>query len=449
MSQLDKSVLSWGRFFRYAHHVKHLNWPSDDLSFLVKEHGPFLPYGLGRSYGDSCLNDQGTLICTSRLNRFIEFSPIEGKIRCESGTTLAEILELVVPNGWFLPSTPGTKFITVGGAVANDVHGKNHHRSGTFGCHVDRFELVRSNGERLICSPDENKDLFRATIGGMGLTGLITWVEFRLRKITTPLINAEDIKFENIDEFMTISQESDEHFEYTVAWVDCMATGRNLGRGIFMRGNHAELNEVRSVQSWDRHWRQRAIPMLNIPFDFPNFSLNRLSINAFNLAYYGKQRQKVRKHFTPFDPFFYPLDIVGRWNHIYGERGFFQYQCVIPNKNASAIKTLFEEITKSGQASFLAVLKQFGAVMSPGLVSFPEPGLTLALDFPNRGQSTLELFQRLDEIVFSNEGRLYPAKDSAGPADAFKKAYPRWTELRSRKDPKFSSSFWRRMKCDE
>jgi FAD/FMN-containing dehydrogenase len=435
------TYLSWGRYFRFRHNAVQLHWLSDNLSFMQEGSGSFLPFGIGRSYGDSCLNENGTLIDTSRLNRFIAFDAENGTVRCEAGVTLANILQVIVPRGWFLPATPGTRYVTVAGAIANDVHGKNHHRSGTFGCHVTRFELVRSDGTRWICSPQENAALFRATIGGLGLTGLITWAEFRLRKITSPLIQGEEVRFGNLDEFFSLCKESDAGFEYTVAWTDCLAKGANLGRGIFIRGNHADETPDHPLA----RAKEGADPLIGIPIDAPNFMLNSLSVHAFNELYYRRMRSKSRTRLMRIDPFFYPLDAVHQWNRIYGKRGFFQYQFVIPEHNSAALKEIFHIIATSGMASFLAVVKKFGDVPSPGLMSFPAPGFTLALDFPNQGAKTMELFRRLDTIVFLSGGRLYPAKDGAMEAAAFQKSYPAWTTLAKIKDPKFSSSFWRRV----
>lgn len=439
---------SWGRVFQYAHEVSRPAWINEEIPALRQSVKFVLPYGLGRSYGDSCLNEAGILIDTASLNRFIAFDNETGLLRCEAGTTLADIGTHFVPRGFFLPVTPGTKFVTVGGAIANDVHGKNHHVAGTFGRHVTRFELLRSDGSRLLCSPTENTNLFRATIGGLGLTGLITWAEFRLRRINSPLIAAEEEKFANLDEFFSLSAESDSKFEYTVSWVDCLAKGDRLGRGIFIRGNHADMPSGMLPTEAARRGVIHAEPRLAVPIEFPNIALNRLSVWGFNQLYYGKQLSRLRRRLMSFDPFFYPLDAVAHWNRIYGRRGFFQYQFVLPEETAPAIKDLFRVIADSGQASFLAVLKKFGAVDSPGLLSFPTPGVTLALDFPNNGARTVELFRRLNDIINANNGRMYPAKDSIMTPRAFQRYYPQWTELARFRDPRFSSSFWRRVTSD-
>ena len=397
----------------------------------------FLPYGNGRSYGDSCLNAEGTLLKCRSLNRFIHFDSNTGVLRCEAGVLLSEILSLVVSQGWFLSVTPGTRFVTVGGAIANDVHGKNHHRSGTFGCHVRQFELLRSDGQRLICSAESNDALFAATIGGLGLTGLITWAEFQLRRIRSPWINAETIRYHSLEEFFALCDESDLDYEYTVSWVDCAGSGKRLGRGLFMRGNHASgLARQDGYSAKSR----------TFPFVPPVSLVNSWTLKAFNTAYYHKQFQLQTQQLLHYEPFFYPLDGLLEWNRMYGPRGFYQYQCVIPMLDGKeAIKELLSEIAGSGMGSFLAVLKVCGDISSPGMLSFPLPGVSLALDFPNRGEKLHQLFQRMDTIVSSADGRLYPAKDGRMPGHLFRNGFPRWQEFSHYIDPHFSSSFWRRV----
>ncbi len=428
---------SWGRYPKVQQSIKPIYGRQDDLNFA--EIGTsLLPYGLGRSYGDSCLNDNGTLLVTTGLDRFISFDRERGILRVEAGISLAEILKLVVPQGWFLAVTPGTKFVTIGGAIANDVHGKNHHRAGTFGSHLLQFELLRSSGERLLCSPIENSELFRATIGGLGLAGLILWAEIQLKKIENPFIDAEMIRFANLDEFFEISAESDQNYEHTVAWVDCLSKGESIGRGIFIQGNHAADSD-----------RMPPLPKkrsLLMPIDAPNFMLNSFTIKAFNLLYYNKQLKKVVKNLTHYDPFFYPLDAIEAWNRIYGKRGFLQYQFVVPYQdNRKAIKTIFEKITDSGQGSFLAVLKTFGNIPSAGMMSFPKKGVILALDFPNRGKQLFDLLDQIDEIIRENGGAVYPAKDARMSARNFQAFFPQWIDFTKYIDPKFSSTFWRRV----
>ncbi len=434
-----KQPQSWGRYPKVEHsQVQQVYWRSE-LPDLSKLEQPVLPYAYGRSYGDSCLNEGGISLDVSHLRRFISFDEETGLLRCEAGVSLAEILEVMVPRGWFLPVTPGTKFVSVGGAIANDIHGKNHHRAGTFGCHVARFELQRSNGEHLICSPGENSELFRATIGGLGLTGVILWAEFRLKPIVNPYIDMDHIRFESLDEFFEISAGSDQDYEYTMSWVDLLIGGKNLCRGIFMRGNH---NQSRGLAS--RSVKKR-LP-LALPFNFPSFALNSLTVKAFNELFYHAQLSKKVHKVVPYDPFFYPLDSIHEWYRMYGKRGFLQYQFVVPFENANeAMREILGRIRRSGEGSFLTVLKKFGDIQSPGTLSFPRPGLTLALDFAYGGQKTLKLLEELDRIVLQSGGAVYPAKDARMSAESFQAFFPGWKEFARYVDPHFSSSFWRRV----
>ena len=430
---------SWGRYPLAHQNTLQLHWAGDALPLPEANGDTLLPHGQGRSYGDSCLNDGGTLLLTQGLSRFIHFDRARGLLRCESGVTLADILRLIVPQGWFLPVTPGTKFVSVGGAIANDVHGKNHHRAGTFGCHVTRCELLRSDGSRLICSPQENVEWFAATVGGLGLTGLITWAEIRLKPISNPFITVDTIRFANLDEFFELSATAEADYEYTVAWLDCLASGCHFGRGLFMRGNHAPPQLSGLPPIFELQGR-------SFPFNAPNWMLNNLSIRAFNFAYYHRQRSKMASRLTHFAPFFYPLDAIPAWNRIYGRRGFLQYQCVVPDDGGhTAIRSILEKIVAAGQGSFLSVLKTFGDVPSPGLLSFPRKGVTLALDFPMRGASTLALLNELDIIVQQVSGGVYPAKDARMSPESFLAYYPRWQEFSQFIDPKFSSGFLRRV----
>ena len=403
--------------------------PEDDRSVL--------PYGLGRSYGDSCINDNNAIIDTSALDHFISFDPTTGILRAESGVSLATILHVFVPKGWFLPVTPGTKFVTLGGAVANDIHGKNHHRAGTFGCHVIQFGLIRSTGEHLVCSPTQNPQLFNATIGGLGLTGLISWVEIKLIPIHSPYLDTRTIKFRNLDEFVAISRENDPIYDYSVSWVDCTSEGDHLGRGLFMAGNFSQRTKSRKPGS------------LSIPFpcQAPSWLLNSYFMRSFNTLFYNKQLRRTVDALTHYEPFFYPLDAILNWNRMYGKRGFFQYQFVVPfDETGETIKEIFRRITRSKRASFLAVLKTFGDVQSPGILSFPKKGITLALDFPNDGAPTLALMNELDTIVLGAGGSLYPAKDARMSHAGFIASHPRLTEFVPHIDPRFSSSFWRRVR---
>lgn len=431
-----KNYLSWGRYPKeFPKDVIQFNWRNEKLD-LIHLDANVLPYAYGKSYGDSCLNKGGYLIDIKRLNHFIEFDKEKGTLTCEAGVTLDKILKLIVPHNYFLPVTPGTKYISVAGAIANDVHGKNHHVNGTFGCFVQEFELLRSNGDVIKCSKNENFDLFKATIGGLGLTGIITTVKFKLKKIPSEFIDAEFIKFENIDEFFAINYESEQNYEYTVSWIDCSFPNGNNPRGIYIRGNHSKLEPK----------EKRKNKELLIPFPFEVGLMNNFSISLLNSIYFNKQLFKEEKKIVHYNKFFYPLDGVNNWNLVYGKNGFLQYQIVIPFENgAFVIKDMMETIYKFGKKSFMTVLKTFGDIQSPGLMSFPRKGITLAIDFPMDGLDTLELLNRLDEIVREVGGGGYPAKDARMSSKDFKRFYPQWEYFAKFIDEKFSSSFWRRV----
>lgn len=433
------SYFSWGRNLLAAHRgVYRPNW-ADELGRFDHADAPVLAFGLGRSYGDSCLNDCGYLIDTAAMNHVISFDAGSGRIRCAAGVSLATILQIAVPRGWFLPVTPGTKFVTVAGAIANDVHGKNHHCAGTIGCHVTQFELMRSDGNRFVCSPEQNAEWYAATIGGLGLTGIIVWAEIQLKRILSSKIGLDTVAFQSLNEFLEITRESEQAgFDYTVAWLDCLS-GRNT-RGIFYSGKHADTGDLAAPKASGGGPK--------VPFAFPEFALNRATIKAFNLLYYNLKAGTKKTQIVDYDPFFYPLDAVREWNLIYGKRGLTQYQCVVPEAESEAFQEILRVISDSGEGSFLGVIKKFGGIASPGLMSFPRPGLTLALDFPFRGDRTLRLFERLDHIVMSAHGALYPAKDACMSRSMFEASYPNLERFRAFVDPHLSSGFWRRVQTE-
>lgn len=440
----SQTVLSWGRVVRAPHQLIGLNSRHQALA-LPDASISVLPFGNGRSYGDSNLNPGGALLLGGQLDRFIDFNPATGVLRCEAGVLLSDIIQLVLPQGWFLPVTPGTQFVTVGGAIANDVHGKNHHAAGSFGNHVSCLELLRSDGARLLCSPQVHADWFAATIGGLGLTGLITWAEIQLKRVANPFLDTESIRFRSLEEFFELSSASEKDYEYTVSWIDCAFTGKRLGRGLFNRGNHSPVVMDVSDLPIGLSNGVRASSK-RVPVTPPISLINTLSLKAFNTLYFHKQGGDVVRGLQHYRPFFYPLDALLEWNRIYGPKGFYQYQCVVPPEQAlPATRKLLEAIAASGMGSFLAVLKQFGLPASRGMLSFPQPGTTLALDFPNQGPRLTRLFEQLDRIVLDAGGRLYPAKDGRMSAIAFKAGYPRWSEFTSYVDPRFASGFWRRV----
>ncbi|WP_018277535.1 FAD-binding oxidoreductase [Teredinibacter turnerae] len=434
---MKKESWSWGGIPKASHQVVNLRWRTDTIDFAGFA-ASCLPYGLGRSYGDVPINDEGVLVRTTALDRVIAFDPETGVLHCEAGISLGDILRVVVPRGWFLPVTPGTQFVTLGGAIANDVHGKNHHCAGTFGCHVLGFELLRSSGEKLWCTPTEHADYFAATVAGLGLTGLILTAKIQLTKIAANKIDVNNQAFNGLDEGLDLFEQH-EDTTYTVAWVDCLTRGAQLGRGIFSGGEFSQTESRKNL----------ATKRLAVPLDFPSFSLNKYSVQAFNNLYFANGKRKSGRGVTDYEPFFYPLDKVHAWNRIYGRKGFYQYQCCVPfgeaNEGREAIREMLNQISLSGNASFLAVLKVFGDKQSPGMLSFPEKGITLALDFPNWGDKTQRLFDRLDAIVRELHGKNYPAKDACMKAADFQRQYPQWQEFASFIDPKFSSSFWRRV----
>ena len=435
---------SWGRTVAGEHLVFRPRTAGEARAVLAAA-GPasILPYGNGRSYGDVGLNPGGRLIDCRGLDHFIDFDRESGVLTCEAGVRLADILAAISRpaadgGAWFLPVSPGTRFVTVGGAIANDVHGKNHHAQGCFGSHVLGFELARSDGTVLSCSPRSRPELFAATIGGLGLTGVVLSACLQLRRVAGTAVETEDIRFGRLADFFALVAESDADWEYTAAWVDCLATGPVLGRGIFSRARH--LAGVGAAPP-------QPAPSLALPLDLQLSPLNKLSLAAFNAGYFHKLgRNGRRRRVGSYEPVLYPLDRIGGWNRLYGRRGFFQFQCVVPPAVArDATAELLARIAASGQGSMLSVLKSFGDRPSPGLLSFPMPGITLALDFPDRGAPTRELLAALEAVVVTAGGRLYPAKDSLMTAETFRRGYPRFAELLRQTDPAMSSGFARRV----
>lgn len=433
------TLLSWGRYPHVPQVPHPVAWR--DLALrswreVRDAQGTTLAYGNGRSYGDSCLAASRHVLHTLPLDRMISVDWNTGVLRAEPGVTLEQILQVAIPHGWMLPVTPGTKYATLGGAVANDVHGKNHHVRGTFGRHVRCFGLARSDGTQLKCSPGFNEPMFAATIGGLGLTGLILWVEIQMMPIKSSLIDVTSIRFGNLDEFFALSEALDAQHEYSVAWVDCQSRGAALGRGIFMAGDHSQHGPLEVNRK-----KKRTVPVTP-----PISPFNSLTLRALNELYYRRQREEKVYSRVGYDGYFYPLDGLLEWNRIYGRAGFQQYQCVVPAAVAHAsIRDILEVISASGTGSFLAVLKRCGAITSPGLLSFPLEGTSLALDFPQRDARNNRLFAQLDAIVRKAGGRIYPAKDAHMPGADFRTAYPQWQQLEALRDPAMLSQFWERV----
>ena len=426
-----KPVTSWGRLSAELHHIVGLNDPAGVASLVCHGIHPGVAHGMGRSYGDVCLNPEGVLWVTTGLDHFIAFDEGSGRLVCEAGVLLRDIQRLVIPRGWILPVTPGTQLVTVGGAIANDVHGKSHHILGSFGNHVQSLTLIRTDGEVIQCGPNEQSDWFAATVGGLGLTGVISQAEIQLRRVAGSWLDTETLPYAELDEFFRLSDDSEANWEHTVSWIDCIK-----GRGIFMRGNPTNVDNRMVPQG-------RKLTMPVVP---PVSLVNRLSLRPFNMAYYYLKKWQAGKATMHYEPFFYPLDNLLEWNRMYGPMGFFQYQCVVPREvGQDAVLTMLKEIARSGDGSFLAVLKTFGNCQPVGMLSFPRPGVTLALDFPNNGERTHKIFERLDPIVREAKGRLYPAKDARMPRELFEAGYSLLSEFKKYRDPGISSSLSRRL----
>lgn len=455
MPNLIESISGWGRYPVQSCELERPERYAD----LRPDTDSVIARGQGRSYGDAALNQNGRVLLTERVNRLLEFDAANGILRAEAGVTLAEILNVIAPQGWFLPVTPGTKFVSLGGCVAADVHGKNHHHEGSFGDHVLGIELILADGSRVTCTPGDNAGLFWATVGGMGLTGIIGEVTIKLIPIQSPLMKVRHHAADDFEQLFRLMQDPDLDDRYTVAWIDSLATGKNLGRGIAMCGHHATAEDVPD----SFHGTVKPARGHSIPFDFPGWALNPLSISAFNSLYYQREGGRRYPFLSGYDSYFYPLDALAGWNRLYGRRGFVQYQCVIPDATAfEGIRQLLQELSGSRRPSFLAVLKRLGA-QGRGLLSFPMAGYTLALDLPIRSGKLLAghpddglftLLNKLDEIVLQHGGRVYLAKDARLSAESFHAMYPRhaeWLRIKNSVDPqnRFSSSLSRRLGIGE
>lgn len=424
------TLSGWGRFPRVACRTLAVRTVADATRALGGP-GGLIARGNGRAYGDAALNPRLTL-CMRGMDRMLAFDPASGVLTCEAGVLLDEILEVFVPRGWFPPVTPGTRLVTVGGMIAADVHGKNHHVAGSFGDHVTGLDLLMADGRVVTCGPDREPELFAATRGGMGLTGVILRAGVRLIPVGTAWIRQETLRADGLDAIMGMFEES-AGWTYSVAWIDCLARGARLGRSLLFRGEHAGVDELPAEHRAAPFsiGRRRARTM---PVELPGAALNRWTVGAFNALYW--RRGTPRETLVDYDRFFYPLDAILEWNRLYGRAGFTQYQCVLPKTaSAAGLRALLETIAAAGDASFLAVLKLFGR--QEGLLSFPMEGYTLALDFPVR-TATLGLLLELDAIVADHGGRLYLAKDARMGAGMLRRGYPalpRFRALRAARDP--------------
>ena len=427
------TIESWGSLKRSSHKIITPGNLSDMREVLSNSKESGIPFGKGRSYGDVCLNPGGVVWNTRKLDHFISVDSTNGRLVCEPGVILKTIQETFIPRGWSLPVTPGTQMVTVGGAIANDIHGKNHHKFGSFGDHVKRIVLIRTGGEIIDCGPDILPDWFCATVGGLGLTGVVVSAEIQLVPINGPWMNTETIAYKNLDEFFYLADSSEEKWEHTVAWLDANSGD---GRGIFMRGNSAILSKVNIPNTSQR----------SLPFTPPFSLINRLTSRPLSFIYYHKNKFGSGNEVQYYESFLYPLDRWSNWNRMYGPKGFYQYQCLVPRTNGPGIvKAILKEVKKSGCPSFLSVLKTFGDRSSVGMLGFPKPGVTLALDFPNDGEKVIRLFESIDDIVRGVSGRIYPAKDARMPSDMLESGYPRLKEFLSFRDPGVTSGFSKRL----
>ncbi|MBI2422117.1 MAG: FAD-binding oxidoreductase [Candidatus Hydrogenedentes bacterium] len=407
--------------------------------------GTLLARGLGRSYGDAAVNGGGGVVDMTRLNRLLAFDAESGVVECEAGVSLADLVAAFLPRGWFLPVTPGTKFVTVGGAIAHDIHGKNHHRDGTFGQFVREFKLLIANGETISCSRKENQDVFWATIGGAGLTGIILSASVRLQPVESAYYLVDYRRAKNLEDALRIFAETDEKYQYSVAWIDCLARGGSLGRSVLMLGNSAPVSalpaHLRNNPLCPREKRKT-----NVPVDMPELLLNPLSMKIYNTLFHARNPERDGA-VVDFDTYYYPLDSVHNWNRLYGKRGFAQFQATVPPEGVAALVQILERIsaTKSG---FLGVLKAMGE-QNEGLLSHPIKGYTLTLDIPNHGKLG-PFLHGLDEILLAHGGRIYLAKDAVSRPETLEAMYPRLKQFRAVKakvDPerRFDSSQARRL----
>ena len=443
---VTQNLEGWGRYKRISGEVMRAESRADMQAAIAARAGrAVLARGMGRAYGDAALLTDGTTLLTERLNRILGFDAETGWLRCEAGVTIDEIVRLFLPRGFFPPVVPGTRYVSVAGALASDIHGKNHHAAGSWSTHVREVELLKSTGEIVVCDADQESQLFWATAGGQGLTGVILSMEVRLIPVESDAIAMRSTRVRNLDEFFEASSAATD-WPYNVGWIDGLAKGASLGRGIFMAGRHAPAGT-----------KARKGPLGLIPSRLmsgrylqSNLLLNGLTGRIFNMAYYRKQlRRTVSKNIGAI-PYFFPLDAVHRWNLLYGSRGFFQYQYVVPpDTDQAALRQTLTEISSSGTLPLLGVIKEFGSEKHGGL-SFPIPGVTVALDFPNQGERSLSLFSRLDDIVADAGGRVYLTKDARLGREAFRRMYPdweRWKAVRDAADPDgaFQSDLSRRL----
>ena len=417
-------LTGWGRYPHIQASTRSFESP-EELRACLENDKNYIVYAKGRGYGDCALSPR--VLFTRRFNNILDFDPQTGIVTCESGVTLAELIEAFLPRGWFFPITPGTKFISIGGAIASDVHGKNHHNTGCFSeCLLD-FDLMGPEGTIVSCSRKKNKELFLATCGGMGLTGVILKTTFRLQPVQSGYIRETILRARNLEEILALFEEY-RLATYSVAWIDCLAKGKSIGRSLLMLGEAADTGGLELPRS----------RVLSLPFDLPGFILNKHSLSMFNHLYYWRRSLPVTDRLVPLDKFFYPLDAINHWNRFYGSKGFTQYHMVLPKEaSLKGLEEILNRIAQAGLPSFLGVLKLFGP-QNDNYLSFPMEGYTLALDFPIK-KKLFPFLDELDNIVTDHGGRLYLAKDVRMSKRVFRKGYPKWqqfAELREKRGMK-------------
>jgi decaprenylphospho-beta-D-ribofuranose 2-oxidase len=384
--------------------------------------------GLGRSYNNAAQNGGGLVIRTTRMNRILDIDADRGLVTCEAGVSLEQLMTTMLPLGWFVPVSPGTRQVTVGGAIAADVHGKNHHVAGSFAVHVPAFDLLTADGQVRRVTPGSDPDLFWATAGGMGLTGIILRATVAMKQVPTSRVRVDTVRTADIDETMAYLSETDSAYDYTVAWSDCLARGASLGRSVITSGSFAALDDLPAKARRDRY-AFRPGALAGAPPVFPTGLVNRHTVALLNEAWYRKAPKRRIGELQTIGAFFHPLDGIRNWNRVYGPAGFLQYQYVVPFGQEDAVRRSFERISQAAAPSFVTVLKRFGQA-DPGLLSFPMPGWTLALDFPARTPGLARLLDGLDTLVLDAGGRVYLAKDSRVPAGVLARMYPRLEEFR-------------------
>jgi decaprenylphospho-beta-D-ribofuranose 2-oxidase len=412
---MKKKIANWSNYPVMETEEKTFVF-EEQLSEAFQYSHNIIARGNGRCYGDASLAQH--TISTLKYDKILSFDTEKGIFECQSGLTLDKILEVIVPKGWFLPVTPGTKFITIGGAIASDVHGKNHHVDGCFSRHVLDMDVVLASGQTITCSAHLNSDLFWATCGGMGLTGIITRAKFDLKKIETSYITQKQVKANNLEELIQLFDDY-KHYTYSVAWIDCLQKGKQFGRSILMLGEHAKLEDLDDTKKKEP-LKLPSKTQITFPFNLPSFVLNQYTIRAFNFLFYAKNLSREINNIISYEPFFYPLDAILHWNRGYGKPGFVQYQFVLPLESKQGLIEILNKIGDKGLGSFLAVLKIFGK--QDDLISFPKEGYTLALDFPVR-KGLFEFLDELDKVVLNYGGRIYLSKDARMKSEIFWNGY--------------------------